>query len=686
MARKNKLKLGKDAVVSVLAKYIHPSEHIRRVHRNAVATLRIENLTVLRQDKRRINRKEKDVVVFVSEAYRTSVTEVPELYAVVRYVSVITEGPREHFFDQTTEAGAAGAEGENPNPMPDEVIRISRRSITDEDMIELRGVVQVDDDNEPVPENVPDGNPTNSILAAEFGHSGVCPRRMMGAANNKAKINFANNIHPTRLQLFELFFPMAYVREVLLVETNKILNGKELEYGEFLRWIGLWLLMSTIQGFQRRDFWSVCSVDMYSTAPYRFNDIMSRNRFEDILSSLSYTNRDPPGYRDPFWEVRQCIECWNANMSDVFVPGWISCLDESMSKWMNDNTCPGFMFVPRKPWPFGNEFHTIACGVSGILYAMELVEGKDEPREKPAAEFSNLGKTVGLLLRLTKTLWGTAKCVVLDSGFCVVKGIVELKKRGVFSAALIKKRRYWPKYIDGDRIKQHFESKDIGAIDALRGELDEVPFHVFGMKEENYVMMLMSTYGTLSRVGEERYRRVGAHQQRISFQYPELVYNHFQYRDAVDSHNARRMAPIALEETWQTKRWANRIFSYLIATTEVNCNNGESAFGETEGTRPQLEFRRLLAKDLIYNHHVVLDDVSPRASKRLREQLGHELLHIPCGKKFSGTRLVDSMSDYAFNFCSCRVKRVRTYCKCSPGTLLCQHCFVAHCNEVSATS
>jgi hypothetical protein len=69
----------------------------------------------------------------------------------------------------------------------------------------------------------------------------------------------------------------------------------------------------------------------------------------------------------------------------------------------------------------------------------------------------------------------------------------------VFSAALIKKRRYWPKYIDGDRIKQHFQSKAIGAIDALRGELDEVPFHVFGMKEENYVMMLMSTYGTLSK-------------------------------------------------------------------------------------------------------------------------------------------------------------------------------------------
>jgi hypothetical protein len=88
---------------------------------NAESNLRIENLTVLRLDKRKINRKELDVVVFVSDTYRTSVTEVPELYAVGRYISGKSEGPRDFFFDQET---AAGAEGQNPNPMPDEVIRI----------------------------------------------------------------------------------------------------------------------------------------------------------------------------------------------------------------------------------------------------------------------------------------------------------------------------------------------------------------------------------------------------------------------------------------------------------------------------------------------------------------------------------------------------------------------------------
>jgi hypothetical protein len=190
------------------------------------------------------------------------------------------------------------------------------RSATNEDVVQLRGVVEVDDDNEPVPENVPDGNATNSILDAVFGHSGVCPRRMAGAPNNKAKINFPNGACPTRLQLFELFFPKAYIQEVLLVETNKLLKGKDVTYGEFLQFIGLWLMMATIQGFQRRDFWSVCLVNMFATAPYRFNDIMPRGRFEDILSSLSYTNRGAPAYSDPFWEVRQLIESWNSNMSE----------------------------------------------------------------------------------------------------------------------------------------------------------------------------------------------------------------------------------------------------------------------------------------------------------------------------------------------------------------------------------
>ena len=104
----------------------------------------------------------------------------------------------------------------------------------------------------------------------------------------------------------------------------------------------------------------------------------------------------------------------------------------------NEYTCPGYMFVPQKPHPFGNEYHTIGCCISGVLYRVELVEGKDRPPECGAEEYSDLGKTVGLLLHVTKPLHGTGKCVVLDSGFCVLEGILRLKEKGVFTAVQMK--------------------------------------------------------------------------------------------------------------------------------------------------------------------------------------------------------------------------------------------------------
>ena len=168
-------------------------------------------------------------------------------------------------------------------------------------------------------------------------------------------------------------------------------------------------------------------------------------------------------------------------MQNNFKPGHIACLDESMSTWKNmHTTCPGFMFALRKPWSFGNEYHTVCCGNTGIMFAMEIVEGKDAPRSRQYQEFDDLGgKTVGLLLRLSKSIWGSARIIILDSGFCVLKGIIELRKKGLYASVLIKKRRFWPKYIRGEEIKAHFESLECGFADAKPGKLDNIPFHIY---------------------------------------------------------------------------------------------------------------------------------------------------------------------------------------------------------------
>ena len=61
-----------------------------------------------------------------------------------------------------------------------------------------------------------------------------------------------------------------------------------------------------------------------------------------------------------------------------------------------------------------------------------------------------MGPTVGLLLCMLAPIFHLGFMVILDSGFCVLKAIVELHKKGVFASALIKKQSYWLKYIHGE--------------------------------------------------------------------------------------------------------------------------------------------------------------------------------------------------------------------------------------------
>ena len=70
--------------------------------------------------------------------------------------------------------------------------------------------VMVDDNNQPLPENIPtageenEGN--NMQFFSEWEHSVSCYCCLEGGHKNKAKINFNTDVKPTIQQLFEIFF------------------------------------------------------------------------------------------------------------------------------------------------------------------------------------------------------------------------------------------------------------------------------------------------------------------------------------------------------------------------------------------------------------------------------------------------------------------------------------------------
>ena len=80
---------------------------------------------------------------------------------------------------------------------------------------------------------------------------------------------------------------------------------------------------------------------------------------------------------------------------------------------------------------------------------------------------------------------------------------------------------------------------------------------------------------------------------------------HFHYRHAVDDHNNLRHALPSVEDTWLKKRWECRVFTFILAMTEINTFLAFRYFvfgnDTIEGCPTLLIFRRRLAWQLINN-------------------------------------------------------------------------------------
>jgi Transposase IS4 len=708
-SKSKKKQPGVGAKASCFARLIRPNTVVRELlnHNNKA---KLDDLIIVGETVRVCRTKGAPVEAFL---FRHDRYPDQELYAAKKNTVITAEGHPDHFFD------AVVATPTNEEELQQQEEQIQQRiggeqdqnnfqaasttahgNLTAQAMHELQEQgIMVDDDNEPVPENNAAPVPVpvqqgQTVPAVNWNIPASCTRRMIGAGYSKARFkNVDSSVvsKMTDLSLFQLLFPMEYVESVIIAETSKKLKQGPLTKNEFFVWIGLWFYMGCHMGFRRRDWWAQTEPNINHGAPFRFNEYMSRNRFEDILQNLVYTNRTPPaGYVDRFFQMRQMEEAWNKNMADQFDPSWINCLDESMMEWLNQFTCPGFMCVGRKPHPFGNERHTICCALSTIMWHAEIVEGKDRSSQMGQKEFNDLGgPTVGLMVRMTKPIHYTSKVVVMDSGFCVAKGIIEMEKKGIYGQALIKKRRYWPKFIPGDKIDQKFQDKEVGETGVGEVKVDTgEALKVFCFKEPDYVMKIMASFGTLEENKEHPTSRVYKKDGQTvtkKFNYIEPMSNHFKYRHQIDDHNNRRHSPISIEKIWATKFWPDRNFAWFLAVTEVNTNLARGYFGGGE-TLSQLDFRKKLALEMMNSAMTTATvgegDSSPR-NLRLRKRK-HDLISL---KRFEGGWCAETKkfrrvkSPYQQQRCKnwkvCK-KQVRAYCRCSPGLFLCIGCFAEH--------
>ena len=239
--------------------------------------------------------------------------------------------------------------------------------------------------------------------------------------------------------------------------------------------------------------------------------------------------------------------------------------------------------------------------------------------------------------------------------------------------------------VPGDEMTEHFVEANVGDSAAISGVLDGVKYFLWALKEPQYVMKMMATGGPLiaNETCKDQKRRFVENGVEVSrtFKFP-LPYDwHYKYRHAIDDHNNLRHSLPSIEGTIITTRWELRVFSFLLAISEVNAFLTYRFFCKPETIPTLQEFRHKLAWQLIKNRWVTeQDEVEQQEACAV-----HQLMKAPPhAKKYARGRWVCTAKLHYQNYpctfknCGDPPKRVKTYCSCHIGKWICQYCHAAH--------
>ena len=406
---------------------------------------------------------------------------------------------------------------------------------------------------------------------------------------------------------------------------------------------------------------------------------MSHTRFETLLSCLRLTSKPRPPYRDRLHEVREMINDFNEHTRGCFSPGTVTCLDESMVALHNPKA-PAFVYVARKPHPVGNEYHTIADSQSRVIFKIELVEGKDQPPERPLA-YQGHGKIGSLLLRMTEELRGKHHVVILDSAFTVLEALAELAKQGVHAAAVVKKRRFWPRHYPGDSTCLFMADKPIGELHTRRGIVAGVPMNIFAVRFPNFTFQMVATYGCSVTVGETL--RIFTSAGPLSIRRNQVLKHYYEARHSVDDNNRFRQGlGVGLEASWQSQSWPVRQLTFILALIEVNAFLSYTFFCRPLDKITFQQFRGDLVNGLLEEFDAFLSDGEEQ--RELRTAAAGQRHELKVAPVFSGSyvngafkKVKQKYQKYKCRGSNCG-KVVRTYCACSPGVWLCGGCMIDH--------
>jgi hypothetical protein len=476
--------------------------------------------------------------------------------------------------------------------------------------------------------------------------------------------------------LFRLLFPPDAARSIALATSARL--EKPIAVDELFGFLGV-MMRCADDSRPRASLWQTSKNSAVYPNP-TMGEYMPLRRFNSIATELKLSVEA----ENDMAAVLQLVKQWNDHMNKVYEPSGTVCLDESRAKHTSTRI-PSFRYLPRKPTSTGNEYHTVCDAETRVMIKMELFRARTEDEPVPPDE-TDFGKMGALVLRMTKPLYGTGTAVIMDSAFCVVKAVLEMRRRGVFAATVVKPlQRYWPRHLDGIAdVVATLKTKPVGELHARKGtSADQLPIAHFLVNYGKYVVQLLSTYGS-DVLGDEQ-RRVRTDGKVISYRRNAVIDDYYRARLAVDLHNNVRQGQWrTLEETWASRKWPVRQLAFVVSATLVNTYFIYTHFSGHEPITTFNQFRRLVLLELMETEKARRNEGAEAARRPRRPSLGgevevsHKLVHLKLYEGASpGKRTKKKYQQQRCKGRGCGAL-TRTFCSCDRKLFLCLGCFATH--------
>lgn len=412
-----------------------------------------------------------------------------------------------------------------------------------------------------------------------------------------------------RVFMTETILTRLVIRTNLYAAAKNHDGWKNLSKDELLVWFAITIHMGLEQLPRIEDYWAST---MFRTS--HMGSFMSARRFQDIRSCLHVgvgADEDMDDGADigddKIGKVRWILQEFRRRCQDVYIPSQNISYDEMMLK-TKSQFCPIKQRMPLKPIRDGVKVFAACEAKTGYLINYVVYDGSVYDREQ------EVGKTGATMLHVFGHLNNLGHTIFMDNYFPTLLNIRALHQNKFNIVATCRK----------DRIPEDMKFPDkrfnAGHITHRTNVTDPAcPIAAHCWQDRGVVCLLSTTFHASMRGVVER--KSGATVEKIDAPLAAVEYNKFM--GGVDLADALRTT---YEVRRKSFRWWLCILFWIVDSCITNARVCATDNGDR--VRTNLEFRKMLVKEIITLHHtrglaLVQPDQQPLAPAIQRFKAGY---------------------------------------------------------------